>query len=84
MCRYVARHVIYLWEELKRRVYDRAQPPTNVNQLREAGLGEWKHPTLIDIKLGVFNATTLYSIEKCQWLFYALLTRENENEGNAG
>ena len=32
----------HLWDELKRRVYARAQPPTNVNQLREAGLGEWK------------------------------------------
>jgi len=26
----------HLWDELKRRVYARAQPPTYVNQLREA------------------------------------------------
>jgi len=32
-----------LLDELKRRVYARAQPPTNVNQLREAVIEEWEN-----------------------------------------
>jgi len=33
----------HLWDELKQCVYARAQPPTNVNQLREAVIEEWEN-----------------------------------------
>jgi len=33
----------HLWDELKRHVYARAKPPTNVNQLREAVIEEWEN-----------------------------------------
>ena len=33
----------HLWDELKRRVYARAQPTTNANQLREAVSEEWEN-----------------------------------------
>ena len=42
----------------------RNRPLTSTSSVKPA-LESGKHPTIIDIKLGVFNATTLYKWKRC-------------------